>query len=218
MKLGSDGASFEIQDKRDCRGVAVTQSNEDGAVGAGLPAWYLLTITKLLVKDVDRTAPYMTVLELCLWPACLGEEIMGAEAIVEAWHVIPKECRVIDCKGPETWGGNIRPMDGAMKHHGACDRHDGTNCALSNSVVMMRANTSKVSSLAEGFKMVSVLLRGEDSSVVTDVFLCNDTMITSKPFKFFFCLDGTVSVQRDLMANVNVARGMVNKDGPAAVL
>jgi hypothetical protein len=88
-------------------------------MGARLPAWDLLTISKFLVQDVDGTAPDVAVLKLGLWPTGLGEEVMWTEAVVDAGHMVPEERSVIDCKGPETWRGNIRPMDGAVKHHGS---------------------------------------------------------------------------------------------------
>jgi hypothetical protein len=83
---------------------------------------------------------------------------------------------------------------------------------------MVSANTSEVSSLTKGFKMVTVLLRREDSTIVADVLLRHNAMIACKLFKVLFRCDGAVGVQRHLVFDVNVPGRMVNKNGTASVL
>jgi hypothetical protein len=50
---------------------------------------------------------------------------------------------------PESWIGNIRPVDCRMQHHGSGNRHDDSNVALGNVIVMVSADASDSDDLFE---------------------------------------------------------------------
>jgi hypothetical protein len=57
MKLGRDGARFQVQNKRDRGGVLITEADVDASLGAGAPTRQLVPIRKAAIEHVDRAAP-----------------------------------------------------------------------------------------------------------------------------------------------------------------
>jgi hypothetical protein len=71
--LGRDGAGFKIEHQGNGGRMVLTQSHICMASGARFPAGKLLAILHGFVEDVDRASPNVTILELGVWPASLGE-------------------------------------------------------------------------------------------------------------------------------------------------
>ena len=56
---------------------------------------------------------------------------------------------MLDGKRPQSGVGDIWPVDCRMQHHGSGERHDGSNVALGDAIVMVSADTSESDDLFE---------------------------------------------------------------------
>ena len=86
----------------------------DKALGPWHPSRNLLSITKLGLKDIERTAPNMKVMKVLAWPSSLGEHLKWRETSVFSWDMIVEEHSVLDSHGPKRRVGLFRPMNACM--------------------------------------------------------------------------------------------------------
>ena len=161
MELGSNCASVEAEDKGDRGCMFGAHADKDLSLGARFPTWKLLAIGDLLVEDVDGTSRNMEVLELGVGPPSLGEDIMGAQTRGLVGHLVVQQDGMLYCQGPEPCVGDIRPVDGRVKHHGPRNAHHSLDASLGYSIVVMGSNTCKLGDLSEVLKMGTVLFRHE---------------------------------------------------------
>ena len=75
----------------------------------------------------------------------------------------------------------------------------------------MSTSTGEAHDLGELAKLAGVTGRREGRSVVGEVGLRNDAVVTTHKFKLVFCLQGLVRVQVSLEFNVYKARCMIDK-------
>ncbi|KAI2494032.1 hypothetical protein MHU86_20518 [Fragilaria crotonensis] len=112
---------------------------------------------------------------------------------------------------PKCGVGDVRPMDGRMQHHGSCDRHDGSDVAFGDPIVMVSADAGESDDLLELGEVareladVNVLSCRRDTLAAS--LLCCDTFAQNS-----LCLERFVGVQTYLMLHKNKPGGVVNED------
>ena len=70
-------------------------------------------------------------------------------------------------------------MDGSMQHHGPGDTHNRPNSGLSNGVMVMRSNPSKVKDLFEDTELCGKLLGRKGRAIVSQILLRNHSNISA---------------------------------------
>jgi hypothetical protein len=124
---------------------------------------------------------------------------------------------VVDSHGPQGGVGNIGPPDSSMEHHGASHGHDGLNTALSDAVVVVRADASEASDLFENRKFLGKGSGAKGASIVAAIGLDDNAGVASRFFEAMFRLESFVGSHGDLRFVVDEPRGVVNEQGAAAV-
>ena len=107
------------------------------------PPRYLLSVSDTLLKDIDRANEYVDVVKLGLGPPTSAEDVSWAKAGLRIGHVIPKEYSMLDCHWPQSCVGQVVPVDEAVHKHCSTNRHDGLNCLLGSSIVVMSSNAGE---------------------------------------------------------------------------
>ena len=92
---------------------------------------------------------------------------------------------MLDSKRPESWIGNIRPVDCRMQHHGSGNRHDGSNVALGDAIVVVSADAGEFDDLFEVGENARELGGSESLGVVGEVFLWSDSCVSTHSLKAF---------------------------------
>jgi hypothetical protein len=90
----------------------------------------------------------------------------------------------------------------SVEEHGSGDCHHCLDGTLNDAILMVSANISKLSNLSESFKVSPLLLGCECASVVTKIFLYDDSMVLIVLLGYLLCLDG----RRSLMCNLRSLR------------
>ena len=202
VKKGRDLASTKVENKWNVGSMLRGETNKHTLTGAGVPTWYLLSISNLGLQGIGRTAPDMGILELATGPGGTRHEINGGKTSLWIWCVIVQPDGIGDCHGPQCRGVHFAPADSSMKHGSASHRHDSLDGPLSNTVLMMGTNTSKVGCLAEGEKILGKGRRSEDRRVVRHILRDNNTHIRKDPLKLRF---GSKRLMR-VEANVHLGK------------
>jgi hypothetical protein len=128
--------------------------------------------------------------------------------------VVPEEDGLLHRHWPQLGISNLRPVNRSLKHHCASDRHDCLDRALGDAIVVMGPNTGKPNRLLEGSKVVGEGVQHEGLPVVGLVLLQDNADFATKKLVLLQCL---VGVQVGLELDMDVARGMVDKDAAARV-
>ena len=217
VKLGRDGARLQVQNKRDRGGVLIAEADVDASLGAGAPTRQLVPIRKAAIEHVDGATPNMDVLELRLSPARASKEVVRRDSGRLDGHMVPEVDCLLHRHRPQLGIGNLRPVNRGVKHHRASDRHDRLDRALGDAVVVMGPNTGEPNRLLEGGKVVREGVRRERLPVVGLVLLRDDADVAAKKLVLLLGLQRLMGVQVGLELDMDVARGVVDKDAAARV-
>jgi hypothetical protein len=104
-----------------------------------------------------------------------------------------------------------------MKHHRTSDQHDRLNRALGDAVVVMGPDTGEPNRLLQGGKVVGEGVRRERLPVVGLVLLRDDADVATEKLVLLLGSQRLVRVQMGLELDMDVFRGVVNKDAAARV-
>ncbi len=124
---------------------------------------------------------------------------------------------MLDSEWPKCGVGDVRPMDGRMQHHGSCNRHDGSDVAFGDPVVMVSADASESDDLLEVGKVARELGGRKRFRVVSEILLRRDSCVVTHSLEALFRFESLVRVQADLVLDKNVAGGVVDEDAAAGI-
>lgn len=134
-------------------------------------------------------------------------------------HVVVEEKdRMLDSQGPKFSIGNVSPVDGGVKEHGASDGHHSLDRAFSNTIVMVGTDSGETRYLSELFEVSTIILGSERAAIITQIFFGNDSIIPTVVLEGFFGFDGFMRSQMDLMGDEDVSGSMINEDGASRIL
>ncbi len=119
---------------------------------------------------------------------------------------------MLNSKRPKFNISHIRPMDGGMMEHSSSNGEDGANSALCNSIGVMGSNTRMSNGLMEFGQMSFKVFAEKLGSIVTEVTLWNDSMVSTVLLKGFLCSESFMRVELSLELNEHKSRSMINKD------
>lgn len=156
-------------------------------------------------------------MKLGLRPPQAREDVVRTDPRGKIRDVIPEERGVTDSHRPQTCVGNLAPVDRSMQHHCSGQGHYRLNCALGDSVLVMRADTSEAVDLGKLGQVLSEGFRREGSSVVTQVLLGHNTKVAAGKLEGFLGGKCLVRVQVLLEDDMDEARGVVHEDASASV-
>ena len=124
---------------------------------------------------------------------------------------------MLDGEGPKCGVGDVRPMDGRMQHHGSCNRHDGSDVAFGDPVVMVSADASESNYLLKLRAVARELGGRERFRVVGEILLRRHSCVAAHSLEALLCLESFVRVQADLMLDEDKTRGVVDEDAATGV-
>ena len=101
---------------------------------------------------------------------------------------------MLDGERPQSGVGDIWPVDCQMQHHGSGNRHDGSNIALCNAIVLVSADTSESDHLFEVGKVAGELGGSKSLGVVGEIFLRSDSCVSTHALEAFFRLESFMGV------------------------
>ena len=114
MELRGDSAGVQVEDEGNGRCVLRAQTDKHVAAGVWFPAGKLLSIVDCFVKNVGGAAPNVVVLELGMWPARTGEDIVRTETSGGVRHVVVELDGVGHSERPELGISNTWPVDSGV--------------------------------------------------------------------------------------------------------
>ncbi len=119
------------------------KNNELSKSCTAVPFRNLLAILKVRVKNKDRAAPNVRMLEISMIRLGLGEDLQRRQSRNAIWDAIEEPDSMLNRKRPETnFVGTITgPVHGRMYHHVASPIAYCLNVALSDCILMLSANT-----------------------------------------------------------------------------
>jgi hypothetical protein len=132
-------------------------------------------------------------------------------------HMVPEVDGLLHRHRPQLGIGNLRPVNRGVKHHRTSDQHDRLDRALDDAVVVMGPDTGKPNRLLEGGKVVGKSVRRERLPVVGLVLLRDDANVATQKLVLLLGSQRLVGVQVGLELDMDVARGVVDKDAAARV-
>jgi hypothetical protein len=122
------------------------------------------------------------------------------------------------CKWPQFSISDIRPMDGGVMQHGTSDGQYSTNGTLCDPIGVMGSNSRMMNGLVELLEVLREVFTHKWLAIVTEICLCNDTVIRAMLFEGLLGGQRRVGVQRGLELNEHHPSGMVHKDAATHVL
>ena len=153
----------------------------------------------------------MKIVEFALFPMSFGEDVSGTDPILDAWHVIEKVNSMAHSHGPKRRIRHIRPMDGRMKHHSAGHGHDHLDGSFHSAIVMVSTGARESDDLGKIVKFGCKSRRGESRTIICQVRLEHDSVISAHELKIIFCIDCLMRVQTCLELDVDITGGMIHK-------
>jgi hypothetical protein len=153
----------------------------------------------------------MNVVEPTVWPAGLGEDIVGGMAGGIVWDMVDKEDSLHYSHGPVHGSCHIRPVDCLVEHHAASDVHHSSYHSLSLRVVVMPTCPSVPGDLLEFLQVLGILLGSKARTVVRDVRLNYHPVVQGMTFEAFLCQQGLVGGEIGLEFHMDIPRGDVSE-------
>ena len=153
----------------------------------------------------------MKIVEFALFPTSFGEDVSGTDPILDAWHAIEKVNGMAHSHGPKRRIGHIRPMDGRMKHHSAGHGHDCLDGSFRSAVVMVSTGSRESDDLGEISKFGCKSHQGESRTVICQVRLGHDSVISAHQLEIIFHIDCLMCVQTCLELDVDITGGMIHQ-------
>ena len=77
------------------------ETNKDTLAGSCVPTGNLLAVCYFGIEGVDRTSPYMCVLEFAAWSSGFGHQIDERQTSFRIGGVVIRPHNIIDCHRPE---------------------------------------------------------------------------------------------------------------------
>ena len=171
---------------------------------SGLPARNLLSICYSLVKNINRAAPDMEVMEPLVLPMSPGENIKRTQSCGRIGGVIIEIDSILNCYRPKRRFCLVRPMNGSIEHHCSFYFHDYPNASFCYTIVMMGTNSSKLDDLFELREVLSKGLGGKATTIISNKGLGHNTMIPTELFILFLGLKSLMAVQTRLEGYVDI--------------
>jgi hypothetical protein len=137
------------------------------------------------------------------------EHVCRADAVSRS--VVVDVCRIRDRRGPERRITTILPVDSGMKNHGTSHFADCLNDPFGDAILMMCVGPAELQFLV---RFIDVRHEGISlkSSTASQAVLNDNAIVHAHSLKLLFSPNCFAIRKPNLMLNMYVRRGMVNKD------
>jgi hypothetical protein len=217
MKLRRDVAGVKVEDTADGQGVLTGDSKVEAASIMRFPFGNLVTVLEHRVQNVGWAAPDVGPLKMAVVAKASASKNLDRRKTSQLLrHIDPEIDGMIEGERPEIESSLSGPMDGLMKHHGPGPLGNGANGALSDSVLMMSANTR----VTDGLALVRAILHKVVSAKqwIVGAIVFNISAVLERPtFKLVLRLEGFANTKGNLMRMTDNCRGMVDKESAAGI-
>ena len=214
---GTNVVAGEVQYQGHLGRMTGGKTHENTTTAARFPSGKSFPTDKTGIQDIRRTAPNMQIVEMASGMFGTAQEIQRRQTGVRVRGPIIYPSSMLNCKGPVTGVGNIRPMDRLVQHHGSGKSGDSANGTFGRSILVVRSRSGKAAKLTKMNKIFVELTAGESGTLVHPIVFDRHTMGGPVLFQAMFCNQGIVGGEALLEGNINAAAVSIHKTSPTFV-